>query len=480
MRNPGSALRSFPALAALVAVMLALPALAVGAEVEPGSHKHPLPPKPTPHGKLVQLPGAKGCITGGAKPGGTCARARALLGPGVGFGSRAIAISPDGRSVYVAASRSDAIVVFSRDPRTGTLRQPKGKAGCVAAKAEHGCGIAIGLIGPNSVAVSPDGNYVYATSRAGSSVTSFHRNGKTGALEQLPPSSSGCISGLAISGCAPGRAVIDPDVVVISPDGKNVYLGAFAGNAVVSFGRNPETGSLTQLEGTAGCIALETSGCAKGVALGAIEGLAISPDGSAVYAAAAASGAIAVLGRNPETGALGQATNGTGCLTDTETLGCNLGLQVAGANAVAVSPRGGVYVTSLTSNSLTSFTQIEPATLVQNTGPAGCLVFLRSAGCSFGRAMVAPEGLALSPDGSSVYVTAFETGAIDVFERNRKTGAVEQKPGKLGCLAPKSVTGCSLGRSLAGAGSVVVSPDGRNVYSTAFFSNAVDVFRRIR
>jgi DNA-binding beta-propeller fold protein YncE len=42
------------------------------------------------------------------------------------------------------------------------------------------------------------------------------------------------------------------------------------------------------------------------------------------------------------------------------------------------------------------------------------------------------------------------------------------------------VPDCSRGRALAGVGSIVVSPDGRNVYSTAFASNAVDVFRRAR
>jgi DNA-binding beta-propeller fold protein YncE len=463
-------------------VVLALPALAAAApEVEPGSLKHPLPPKRTPHGKLIQLPGKAGCIVAeGAKGPSSCGRARALAGPGVGFGSHAIAVSPDGRSIYVAASKDDAIAVFSRDPRTGALRQPPGKAGCVAAKAEHGCAIAIGLIGPNSVAVSPDGRYVYATSRGGSSVTSFHRNRKSGALRQLPQSSSGCISGLPIPGCTPGRAVVDPDVVAVSPDGKNVYLGAFAGNAVVSFARSSASGALTQLEGTAGCIALDTSGCATGVQLGAIEGLAVSPNGTAVYAASAANNAVAVLGRNPETGALGQATNGTGCLTNVETIGCTLGRQIAGANTVAVGPKGAVYVTSLLSNSVASFTQTEPATLVQNTGPAGCLIFMRSAGCAFGRAMEAPEGVTVSPDGSSVYVVAFQTGAIDVLERDRKTGAIQQKPGLSGCVAPKSVPGCSVGRALAGSGSIVVSPDGRNVYSTAFGSNAVDVFRRIR
>ncbi len=488
MRTPTAALRSLAALAVVIVCVVLAPAAAgaptVGAEgavKEPGSLKHPQPPKPNPHGTLVQLPGRAGCIAAaGAKGAATCARARALSGPGVGFGSHAIAISPDGRSVYVAASKSSAITVFSRDPQSGALRQPKGKAGCVAAKAEHGCGLAVGLIGPNSVAVSPDGRYVYATSRGGDSLTSFHRNRKTGALKQLLPASSGCISGLPIPGCTAGRAMSDPDVVAVSPDGRNVYVGAFLGSAVVSFARNPSSGALTQLDGTAGCIALATSGCATGVGLGDVEGLAVSPDGTTVYAAAASSNAIAVLGRNAETGALGQATNGTGCITNSETAGCTPGRQIAGANTVAVGPRGSVYVTSLLSNSVTAFTQIEPATLVQNTGPAGCLVFLRSAGCAFGRAIKAPEGVTVSPDGDSVYAVAFQTGAIDVLQRDRKTGAVEQKPGKGGCLAPKSVSGCTLGRALSGAGSVVVSPDGRNVYSTAFLSNAVDVFRRIR
>jgi DNA-binding beta-propeller fold protein YncE len=481
MRAPGNRLRRLTTLGAVIGCAALAPvATTLGAESEPGSHKHPLPPKPNPHGKLAQLPGAKGCVAAGAKHTGTCARARALAGPGPFMGSQAIAISPDGRSVYVAASESDAIAIFARDPQSGALRQAKGKAGCAAAQAAHGCAVAIGLIGPNSVAVSPDGRYVYATSREGASVTSFHRNRKTGALKQLPPSSSGCISSLPIPGCAAGRALSGPDVVAISPDGRNVYVGSFFGNAVASFARNPASGALTQLEGTAGCIALATSGCATGVGLGSVEGLAVSPDGTAVYAAAAVSNAIAVLGRNPETGALGQATNGTGCIVDAATTGCTTGVELAGANAVAVGPRGGVYVTSLFSNSVTAFTQIEPATLVQNTGPAGCLVFLRSPGCSFGRAMVAPEGIAVSPDGSSVYVAAFETGAIDVLERDRKTGGAAQKPGRGGCVAPKSVPGCSLGRALAGASSVAVSPDGRNVYSTAFGSNAVDVFRRIR
>jgi DNA-binding beta-propeller fold protein YncE len=475
--------RILPALLGLLAglALLAVPASAIAAK--PSSTKHPVAPKSTKRGSLVQLGGTQGCLVDGGRKGAfRCGKARALMGPGPFMGSRAIAVSPDGHNVYVAAAKSDAIAVFVRDRTTGALKQPQGKGGCVAVKGAEGCALAVGLIGPNSIAISPDGRYVYATSREGASLTSFHRNRKTGALKQLLPSSSGCISGLPIPGCTPGRALSGPDVVVVSPDGNNVYVGAFFGNAVAAFARNPTSGALTQLGGTAGCIAAATSGCTTGIALGSIEGLAVSPGGTTVYAAAALSNAVDVLYRDPTTGALSQATNGSGCITDAALTGCTTGLQLAGANAVAVAPRGGdVYATSLFSNSVTSFTPTEGTIgLTQKPGASGCLIYLRAAACSFGLAMVAPEGLAVSPEGASVYVASYKTGAIDVLDRNPETGTVTQKPGARGCLAPKTVLGCSPGRALGGVSSVAVSPDGRNVYSTASASNAVDVFRRIK
>lgn len=474
--------------AALAVLALPTAAGAAGPGSGSGSGGHPVAPRSTRLGTIVQLPGQAGCLVGGKGKGHLgCAHARALQGPGPFMGSRAIAVSPDGRDVYVAAAKSDAIAVFHRNRATGALKQPGGKGGCVAAplaggKSAEGCGIALGLVGPNSIAISPDGAYVYATAREGASLTSFRRL-KTGALKQLPPSSSGCISGLPTPDCTPGRALSGPDVVVVSSDGANVYVGSFFGNAVASFARNPESGALTQLEGTAGCVAAATEGCATGIALGSIEGLAVSPGGGTVYAAAAVSNAVDVLSRNPLTGALSQATTtGTGCVSDAATSGCATGLQLAGANAVATAASGNyVYATSLFSNSVTSFRPTEGVTgLTQKPGAAGCLIYLRAAACSFGRAMEAPEGLAVSPEGLNVYVASYVTGAIDVLDRNPETGTVAQKPGVSGCLAPQTLPGCSPARALGGVSSVAVSPDGRNVYATASTSNAVDVFRRIK
>jgi sugar lactone lactonase YvrE len=182
-------------------------------------------------------------------------------------------------------------------------------------------------------------------------------------------------------------------------------VGAFIGNAVATFARDGSTGTLTQPTDTTGCMVnAPTDGCTTGLALAAPEGLAISADGNSVYLASAVSNALGVLSRNPSTGALTQATDGTGCIVNSPLAGCTTGTQLGGANAVTVSPDDdNVYVTSLLSNSLTTFDRA-PSTgqVTQQTGTSACVVYVLAIGCSLGRAFSAPEGLAVSSDGASV------------------------------------------------------------------------------
>jgi len=457
--------RSLLAVAAVVALAALLPASALAAKPKPGT--------------LTQLQGKKGCVVDRSSKPGTCAVGRGLKGAGPFMGSEAVAVSPDGRNVYVVSFDSDAIATFSRNPKSGALTQPNGTAGCISAKGSGGCAKVAAFDGPNSVAVSPDGRNVYVTARDSSTLLSFARNPKTGVLRPLPGAT--CKAGVALPACTTTTALIGPDVVAVSPDGRNVYAGAFFGSAVVAFSRDPSSGSLSQLSGTAGCIAAATAGCATGVGLSSIEGLAVSPDGASVYAAAAASNALTELARDPSTGVLTQLAAPNSCISNAPLTGCGEGRELGGANAVAVAPGGeSAYVTSFLSNSVTAFDRVAgTGVLAQKEATNACLVFLRSAGCSFGRAMLAPEGLDVSPDGRNVYVAAIETGAVDVLSRNGK-GAVRQLPGAAGCLARKKVQGCTPARALSGVSSVAVSPDGRNVYATANESNAVDVFRRNR
>ena len=427
-------------------------------------------------GTLSQLQGSRGCVADRSRPSG-CTPVRALRGPAPFLGSRAIAITPDGRSVYVASSGSNAVAAFRRDAASGRLTQRAGATGCIADRGASGCARATGLIGPNSVAVSADGRSVYATAVTSGAVVTFRRNRSTGALTQ-----TGCVAARAAPGCAVGRALDGADVIVVSADGRSVYAGAFKGNAVAVFSRNTSSGALTQPADATGCLVdTPVSGCTTGLALGAPEGLAISADGTSVYVASAASNALAILVRSTSTGALTQAADGSGCIVDAPRTGCTTGTQLGGANAVALSPDDGdVYVTSLLSNTVTAFTRT-PATgaLAQQTGTSACVIYVLAVGCSLARALSQPEGLAVSPDGASLYAAAFGSDAVDVLTRNTSSGAVIQKSRSAGCVTGGAAPDCALGRALDGVSSVAVSPDGRHVYSAAFSSNAVSVFRRV-
>ncbi|NLT06521.1 MAG: beta-propeller fold lactonase family protein [Solirubrobacterales bacterium] len=404
---------------------------------------------------------------------------RALDGPAPFVGSNALAISPDGRNVYVASSRSDAIAIFARNSRTGKLAQRKGRAGCVARRGTDSCAPARALNGPNSVAVSADGRNVYVTSRVSDAVTAFRRNRSTGALTQLR-GAGGCVADRLAKGCATGRALGGADVVAVSPDGENVYVGAFTADAVAILDRNPSTGALTQPADATGCVvATPLAGCATGLALDAPEGLAVSGDGANVYVASASSSAVLSFARDASSGALTQAADGSGCIVQSPLAGCTTGTQIGGANAVAVSG-GDVYVTTLLSKSLASFTRDEgTGLLTQKSGTSACAIYVLAVGCSLVREFRAPEGVAVSPDGASVYATAFASGAIAVFNRNTTSGGVMQKRTARGCMSSRPRRpGCIRGRGLRGVSSIAVSPDGRFVYSAAFKSDAVAVFKR--
>jgi len=76
---------------------------------------------------------------------------------------------------------------------------------------------------------------------------------KTGTLSQLP-GPEGCISAGGFSGCTSGRALDFPWSVAVSNDAKHVYVASQYSNAVAVLQRDPKTGALTQRPGPEGCI----------------------------------------------------------------------------------------------------------------------------------------------------------------------------------------------------------------------------------
>ena len=145
---------------------------------------------------MRQLPGADACI-GGIPQGGARDCRRAAKGI---RGIRWVTVSPDGRNVYAAAPAGDSIAAFSRNPRTGGLRQLPGADACIEdklARVQSGCSQGVGLNYPRTITISPDGGSAYVASDSadsvyqgdaanGDAVSAFSRDPRTGALRQLP------------------------------------------------------------------------------------------------------------------------------------------------------------------------------------------------------------------------------------------------------------------------------------------------------
>ena len=153
-------------------------------------------------GALTQLRGAAGCVRPGG--GGGCASGVGLLG------ATSLAIAPDGRSLYVAGRDADAVASFSLDATGGALLQLGGRQACVRGGADAGdCLSGRALAGVDALAISPDGATLYAASKDANAVAVLQRDATTGGLSQQP-GPTGCIrlgGGLA---CATGRALGQP------------------------------------------------------------------------------------------------------------------------------------------------------------------------------------------------------------------------------------------------------------------------------
>jgi DNA-binding beta-propeller fold protein YncE len=334
----------------------------------------------------------------------------------------------------------------------GALSQLVGMAGCVyePPPADAGpsalqgvCAPGRALVAPSAVVVSPDGGSVYVAAAGEDAVAVFARDAGSGVLRQLP-GARGCVAEDTDSGCAAAHPLFGVDVLAVSPDGRNLY--AASENGVVVFSRQAGSGEIRQLAAPVGCLTGGGDGaCTTAVGMDAPTGLAISPDGGSVYVASSGGGSVAVFSRNSATGALS---------------------QLAGA-AACVAPEAA-----------------DPGGVDDNaTSPCTAVVGLNSPPAKSGE----QTSVAVSPDGKSVYVASYE--AVAVFSRSA-SGALSQAGAPAGCVATRDAIDegldCAEARGLGFGTGIVVAPDGQTVavssspILTADFlvDSGVAVFRR--
>jgi hypothetical protein len=220
------------------------------------------------------------CITGDRRSGpsgsGACSEIPTATDQGYGSGIvplGSIAISDDGRSLYATGGvyyGGNSIARFDRDPQTGALTYrgcitgdqslgPSGSGACTEIPTATQDGRGSGLEELGDVALSDDGTSLYGV--ASEDVVRFDRDPDTGALtyrgcvtgdKRLGPSGSGACSEIPSATTRHVRrsGLAGPLSLVVSTNGKSLYVGAAYSDAIARFDRKPATGAIK----FAGCL----------------------------------------------------------------------------------------------------------------------------------------------------------------------------------------------------------------------------------
>ncbi len=366
----------------------------------------------TTSGAIFQPGTTAGCVSEDGV--GGCDSGRGLA---VAIG---VTVSPDGRNVYVASSAGDAVATFNRNPTTGAISQPDGNAGCISETGAGPCadGHALGDLG--GIAVSPDGKSIYVTSFTSKAVTRLNRNPTTGVLTE-PPGTAACVSETGAGPCVDGHGLRVPYSLGVSPDGTSVYATSQgASNAIIRLNRDTTTGGITEPNGIAGCISDTGAGaCADGHALQGPTEVAVSPDRKSVYVASYFGDAVVRLNRSISTGAIAQPPGPAGCVSDTGAGGCVDGNALDGPAGVAVSPDGkNVYAAAFDGSAVDRFHRNQSSgAITQPPGAAGCVSETGASPCADGHGINRPKGIVVSPSGDSVYVASFTSQSVARLDR---------------------------------------------------------------
>jgi len=165
-----------------------------------------------------------------------------------------------------------------------------------------------------------------------------------------------------------------------------------------------------------------------------------------------------------------------GCVADAGASGCVVPSHdsLDGAEGIAVSPDGSnVYVASYAAKSSSRLSRAADGSLSYQN----CTANAGGGGCANPAhdSLDGADGAAVSPDGESVYIASFFDSSVSGYDRGTagmlSNGRCIANAGASGCVDPPQ-------DSLAGATGVEVSPDGKNVYVASYQGDSVSSFDR--
>ena len=344
--------------------------------------------------------------------------------PDAGGGSHvspvAVAVSPDGAFVYVLTDiviGTDAVQIYHRESNgaltyVDTFHDPP-------------------FGNPTAMALAPDGTVLFVVDNNGG-VYASRRDDVTGLLTWTDVVYDGASPNLSYLQYAYG--------VAVSPDGKEVFVGS-GEHALTSLAWDPVLGKLAFAD-------LQLDGDGDVQLLADPTAIASSPDGLDVVVAAVTENGVTIFDRNPATGSLSWNHDYAGGPGGLDGLYWPTGLVAA--------PTGlSFYASGRLDGKVARFVSDEQGNVVYADGVT---------------VGTQPFALALHPTGLRLYVTDFQRNAVTAVTRDLATGALVRKVGE----ASNGVAGVS---GLAGPRAMAVSPDGTSLYVCGSSDETVAVFQ---
>ena len=301
---------------------------------------------------------------------------------------RALTVDTLGRHVYAVGKRvdgaveRDTVVVFNRDPLTGVLTRSHAWFNGAPLSGNSTPPVS-GIGGASDIVITADGRFVFVAGPDSDAIAVFSRDAETGLLTWASQVVDNELGVQGIGGVTR---------LALSPDGRQLYAGARGSQAIAGFSINATTGALSQVS------VIHQSGGNNG--LNGISDLAFNETGTLLFVTADANRSLAVFRRAPATGVLTH-------VLDIEDGPGNPGASLLSPSAVQVY-QDRIFVADAGGDAVNLLRFVdgdEPAFEVEQIIDLAAL----------GNSGHAPAALAFVPDQMRLYVAAAGTGQLHLY-----------------------------------------------------------------